>query len=248
MGVYLGLVEGTIIDPIINIFEDSEGRNCMAINLGFSYYIKEDWTDAQEYLQIFKMYGRILSYFYDILGRDKVPSQFLYNGFCNRSSYVQKIHQDKQKKELGRVIPILALSNKEPLDEYSWANFSGSEVDSSLIYSYFPKKFITLPSMESFLIEIDPFFQETRKIKKTVLDLGIKFTRLQINEIAEKCGLKDEERIISTVKEMIKNKEIYAEYFSSSRAIAFDQRENIDEIDKLTEEYKEWEGKKVGKK
>lgn len=104
--------------------------------------------------------------------------------------------------------------------------------------------------MDSLLMEAKYLFKEFNitKIKKTVLDLGTKFTRLQINEIAEKCGLKDEERIISTVKEMIKNKEIYAEYFLSSRAVAFDQQANIEEIDKLMEAYKEWEEKKVGKK
>jgi len=47
---------------------------------------------------------------------------------------------------------------------------------------------------------------------------------------------------------MIKNKEIYAEYFTSSKSVAFNQQANIDEIDKLMEVYKEWEEKKVGKK
>jgi len=104
--------------------------------------------------------------------------------------------------------------------------------------------------MDSLILEAKYLFKEfkIKKIKKTILDFSIRFTRLQINEIAEKCGTKDEQMIIDVVTGMIENKEIYAEYFSSSKAIAFDQQANIDEIDKLMEAYKDWEEKKVGKK
>ena len=47
---------------------------------------------------------------------------------------------------------------------------------------------------------------------------------------------------------MIDNKEIYAQYFSSTKSVAFDQQANIDEIDKLMSTYKDWESEKVGKK
>lgn len=85
-------------------------------------------------------------------------------------------------------------------------------------------------------------------IKKTILDLGTKFARIQIVEISEVSEIVDEKLIISTVKDMIKNKEIYAKYFESSKSIAFDQQANIEEIDKLMSIYKDWEEKKVGKK
>jgi len=85
-------------------------------------------------------------------------------------------------------------------------------------------------------------------IKKTILDLGIKFGRLQIMEISEVCSIKEEQLIIDTIKEMIDNKEIYAQYFSSTKSVAFDQQANIDEIDKLMSTYRDWEDKKVGKK
>ncbi len=42
---------------------------------------------------------------------------------------------------------------------------------------------------------------------------------------------------------MIKNKEIYATYFESSKSVAFDQQANINEIDKLMSVYNEWEEK-----
>ncbi len=85
-------------------------------------------------------------------------------------------------------------------------------------------------------------------IKKTILELGTKFTRLQIVEISEECDVKDEKLIVDIVREMIDNKEIYAQYFSSTKSVAFNQQANIDEIDKLMATYKEWEEKKVEKK
>jgi len=78
-------------------------------------------------------------------------------------------------------------------------------------------------------------------IKKTILELGIKFARLQIAEISEVCDLDNLQLIVDTVKGMIANKEIYAQYFSSTKSVAFDQQANIDEIDKLMEQYKKWE-------
>ncbi len=110
--------------------------------------------------------------------------------------------------------------------------------------------FISLiKEIDSLLLHAKTHFEEERvkKIKKVVLNLGIKFARLQISDIAEKCELKDEQLIINTVKDMIKNKEIFAEYFSSSKSVAFDQQANIDEIDKLMDAYKEWEDKEFKK-
>ncbi len=73
------------------------------------------------------------------------------------------------------------------------------------------------------------------KIKKSVLYLGTKFARLQIAEISEECAIEDDQLIIYIVKEMIDNKEIYAQYFSSTKSIAFEQQANIADMDKLKE-------------
>ena len=81
----------------------------------------------------------------------------------------------------------------------------------------------------------------TNKIKKAVLDLGTKFTRLEIKEIKEKCNVESTDLIVDVIKKMIKDKMIYAEYFSSSSAIAFDQQANIEEIDNLLKKYEQWE-------
>ncbi|KKN28252.1 hypothetical protein LCGC14_0856330 [marine sediment metagenome] len=47
---------------------------------------------------------------------------------------------------------------------------------------------------------------------------------------------------------MIKNNEIYGQYFKSSNSIVFNQQANIDELDKLMLIYQEWENKQIGKK
>ncbi|MCP6719435.1 MAG: hypothetical protein KJI71_04385 [Patescibacteria group bacterium] len=85
------------------------------------------------------------------------------------------------------------------------------------------------------------------KIKNIILKLGTKFGRLQVIEIVEECK-EEEHLIISTINQMIENKEIYAKYFESSKSIAFNQEANIDEIDKLMEQYKQWEKEGISKK
>jgi hypothetical protein len=89
------------------------------------------------------------------------------------------------------------------------------------------------------------------KIKKTILDLGMRFPRLQASDIAEECG-EDEGVIVSTIKEMIVNDEIYAKYFENSRSVAFDQRRMEGEIEKFTErldkQFEEWGKKEQSKK
>lgn len=91
-------------------------------------------------------------------------------------------------------------------------------------------------------------FFNKKLIKQTIMDLGTKFATLQVMDIAEKSKIHDEALVIETVLEMIENKEIYAEYFTGSKSIAFNLQANIDEIDGLMKAYEEWERDKVDKK
>jgi len=84
-------------------------------------------------------------------------------------------------------------------------------------------------------------------IRKTILDLGTKFSRLEVREVSEVCKI-DRATIIDIIKEMITNNEIYADYFSSSKTVAFNQLANVDEIDNLISIYKKWEAEKFDKK
>lgn len=47
---------------------------------------------------------------------------------------------------------------------------------------------------------------------------------------------------------MIESNEIYAQYFSSTKSVAFDQQTNIKDIDKLMEQYRQWEKEGISKK
>ncbi|GAG80484.1 unnamed protein product, partial [marine sediment metagenome] len=61
--------------------------------------------------------------------------------------------------------------------------------------------------------------EKRESLKRKILDLGTQFTRLEIKEISEKCD-EDYELIIRIIKSMINNREIYAEYFNSTKTIA----------------------------
>lgn len=96
--------------------------------------------------------------------------------------------------------------------------------------------------------ENDLNMSKLSKIKQTILDLGVKFSRLELREISERTGIFDEDLIKETIMKMMENKEIYGEYFSSTKSVVFEKQTNIDEIDKLLATYKEWEEKQLGKK
>ena len=67
-------------------------------------------------------------------------------------------------------------------------------------------------------------FNIKNKIKNTILNYGSKLARLELMDISEKSGIQDENLIEKIILEMINNREINAEYFSSSKSIAFYQQ------------------------
>ena len=75
-------------------------------------------------------------------------------------------------------------------------------------------------------------------IRKTILDLGTKYDRLEVKEISEECNV-NKNSIITVIKKMIQNREIFAEYFHSSKSVSFNLQSNIDEIDDLMAKYRE---------
>ena len=85
-----------------------------------------------------------------------------------------------------------------------------------------------------------------RMIKETILDLGTQYANLEVREISEACKI-DKVKIIDTIKKMIENNEIYAEYFKSSKTVSFNKQANIKEIDNLMAMYQEWEEGQEGK-
>jgi len=89
--------------------------------------------------------------------------------------------------------------------------------------------------------------EKIKIVKKKLLDLGTQFEQLNINEIAESCGVL-ERTVISILKDMIKNNEIYASFDKNRNLVIFDQHLITEEIDQLMETYRKWEKKEFGKK
>ncbi len=108
-----------------------------------------------------------------------------------------------------------------------------------------PEDFISVIEKLDVLSIIPLSIQST--IRETILELGVKYNRLQIAEIAEKCG-EPEDCIIVVTHDMIENKDIYAEFFKSTKSLVFDQQANIEEIDKLMDQYRQWEKEGISKK
>ena len=64
-----------------------------------------------------------------------------------------------------------------------------------------------------------------KKIKYTIFNYGSKLTRLELMDISEKSGIQDENLIEKIILDMINNRELNAEYFSSSKSIVFYQED-----------------------
>ncbi len=156
---------------------------------------------------------------------------------------VQKIFKDLENfknkfpnVEHCKILSNMDLSNIEDvidlLKSINYQVFIDETNDETIdvLKRYDPKKYAIIPlSLEW-------------KIKQTVLRLGIKYPRLHITEIAEKIE-EPEDCIIVVARRMIKNKEINAEYFKSTRSLVFNQQANIDEIDDLMKKFEDWEKK-----
>ena len=78
------------------------------------------------------------------------------------------------------------------------------------------------------------------KIKKVILNLGTRFTELEIGDISEKSNL-NVKKVEEIIIEMIENEEIYAAYQENTKIVRFNQEANLEEIDKLLHTYENWE-------
>jgi len=141
-----------VIEPVINIFDDFMRRNCIAINTGFCSFVKEGFNEDK----LFEQYNLILM---KILVKLTILIKYyglLAWGICFNNSYVEQYHQEHMKTL------IFCLGKNKDIDKYIWflfdkkGNITAKKVDSSLIYTVFPKQYITLSKKEPLHIEIDP--------------------------------------------------------------------------------------------
>jgi len=75
------------------------------------------------------------------------------------------------------------------------------------------------------------------QLKQAIIEASTKYTRLEITDISDKTGIKDEDMIISVIQDMIQKSEIFAEYFPTAKAIAFDQQRKIEVLETLPKPY-----------
>ncbi len=83
------------------------------------------------------------------------------------------------------------------------------------------------------------------EIKQKVLELGSKYPRLEVREIAEVTNISDQNLIIKVLTKMIVAKEIHAQYFKSSNSVAFDQKANLNELDQLDSLFENWADEEI---
>ena len=91
-----------------------------------------------------------------------------------------------------------------------------------------------------------PNIKEESIVKRQIIEFGKKIPRLKIKDISEKSNV-DSSTVFRTLIAMIKNQEVYAAYFKSSKTVAFNQIANLENIDSLMKLYDDWEHQRLKK-
>lgn len=149
---YLFSVE-LIIDPVISIFEDYKGNLSMAINLGYNYYYSDTISEKRQELHTL-LDGDILENIITLISSE-YKGRFFAFGFCNDSSYVAFHKKKLMKSMLGNSYFQHVIGDiKNVTDIYLWMDsLIIKPIDSSIIYSMFPKDKITLSDTKKLKIE-----------------------------------------------------------------------------------------------
>ena len=127
-----------IIKPIINIFNDFEGKLCLALNFGLRIDCYDDYSKYE------RLFSRQLARIIPPLIETLYGGYLKIVGRCNDHSYVQNYLWDQFK------IPIL-IDGPISHDDYTWVRQNANKKYEGLIGKYavfkiFPKEMITLPS------------------------------------------------------------------------------------------------------
>ncbi len=209
------------------------------------------YLEEEDYEMAFNSYQEYYKAYHNILELRKDQSCNLT--YCDLVSKIHKLHEKPLKAKLDQIKSFSEYRDaiKSFNKYYTLQNFNQA-------FNYFVKAARYKKGMNENHLdnEIEKELERkvsivivtlTKLIKETIINLATRFARIEVREISEKCKIDDENFIIEVAKHMIENKEIYAEYFSSSKSIAFDQQANINEIDKLMEKYRVWESQEKEK-
>lgn len=82
-------------------------------------------------------------------------------------------------------------------------------------------------------------------LRTALLSMSTQFQRLHVKEIAESTGVNNDYMIIRNIKKMIENKELHAEYFTSTSTVVFKQDQNIRDMKDLQMKNKQQELKQI---
>lgn len=126
------------------------------------------------------------------------------------------------------------LPNIEMNSELLPLTFSNIEFSLKVMYFFFASILCLI------ILKLITSKEQKASIKKYILEMSTKLTRLEIKEISEITKI-DKDTIKNEARKMIENQEVYAKYFSTSKAIAFDQETNIAEIENLMAVYEKWD-------
>ncbi|MHA2087991.1 MAG: PCI domain-containing protein, partial [Promethearchaeota archaeon] len=80
-------------------------------------------------------------------------------------------------------------------------------------------------------------------IKKQILELGSQYSRLELRELSEKIG-EDNESLKRIVISMIRNNEIFAQYFNNTKTLVLNQQANLEQLEQLISKINTIEKKK----
>jgi len=105
---------------------------------------------------------------------------------------------------------------------------------------------IIVVNIRMIVLYLKPNAEEEAIVKRKIIEFGGKIARLKVKDISEKSNV-DTSTVFRVLKEMIRNQEIYAEYFKSSKTVAFNQIANLENIDSLMKLYEDWEHQKLKK-
>ncbi|MHA1672683.1 MAG: hypothetical protein ACTSYI_03565 [Promethearchaeota archaeon] len=197
--------------------------------------IAKDIIRLQEQIdQLTIISSPIISEKIEIIDR-KMAQTVVYGRYKNKFAELQCLFEEKALSEYEKTFHSESTDLKLNLRDMFELR---KKIKNQPIVHYSERKEHLLTQINNFLSR-----ELTPKIKKVVIELAEQHRRLEIAEIAEVCCIKDFEIVIDIVLAMIGNKEIQAQYFTSTQTIAFTQHVGSEDLERLDDLFEQWDQK-----
>lgn len=147
-----------VIKPVVNTFKDYKERVCLSIILGYGYEFSCGIDELGN--ELMQLNAELFSNIGLLLRKEHKISPYCI-GDCPDSSFVE-FERKKNTSGKDTITFDFSVGGSIETDVYYWRvpNFTTGKVDaldSSIIYSLFPKEKITLSKKKNQNIAIDPF-------------------------------------------------------------------------------------------